>query len=170
MIETIDYNYEKYPKYNAMGNASQFAIPFALHVCKGQGYDIGYCKEEWKYPGAQGIDEADNNEWHAMNLPKKGVDYIYSSHCLEHLPNWVDALDYWIDHLAIGGTLFLYLPHKDQSYWLPWNNRKHVHALDEEVIEKYLWSRDDMDNIFVSQRDLNWSFMVMAEKCIKEPT
>ena len=70
----------------------------------------------------------------------------------------------------LNNFLSLYLPHKDQSYWLPWNNRKHTHVLDQEMIEKYLWDRDDMDNIFVSQRDLNWSFMVMAEKCTKEHT
>jgi len=165
MIEIVEFEKDKYPKYNTEGNASQFAIPFALHVCKGEGYDIGYCKKEWKYPGAQGIDLNDDDEWHALNLPDKKVDYIYSSHCLEHLPNWVSALDYWIDHLSENGTLFMYLPHKDQKYWKPWNNRKHVHCLDENIIENYLQCRKDLKNIFVGKRDLNWSFMVMAEKC-----
>ena len=35
MIETVAYKKHFYPKFQTEGNASQFAIPFALHVCKG---------------------------------------------------------------------------------------------------------------------------------------
>ena len=56
MIETIEYNGIKYPKFQSIGNASQFAIPFASHVCKGVGYDIGCMKKEWSLPGSIPID------------------------------------------------------------------------------------------------------------------
>lgn len=46
MIETIEFQKKWYPKFQTEGNASQFAIPFALHVCKGLGYDIGCMKKE----------------------------------------------------------------------------------------------------------------------------
>ena len=65
---------------------------FALHFCKGLGYDIGFCKEEWKFPGSIGIYRNLNNNYDANNLPDDKVDYIYSSHCLEHLDNWVETL------------------------------------------------------------------------------
>ena len=53
-IKTIEYKGKEYPSFQAEGNASQFAIPFAKKVCIGYGYDIGYGKEEWKFPGEIG--------------------------------------------------------------------------------------------------------------------
>ena len=162
MVETIEFNNKKYPKFQAQGNASQFAIPFAKQVCNGIGFDIGCNREEWAFPGAIMIDPA-LNTGHAMNLPTFLVDYIFSSHCLEHIHGWVDVLDHWKTRLKPGGTLFLYLPHPDQEYWLPWNNRKHYNVLYPEMIQKYL-ENNGYTNIFVSGMDLNHSFMAMAEK------
>lgn len=163
MIDTVEFNGFSYPAFQAKGNASQFTIPFALQVCKGTGYDVGYGEEEWMLPGSFGIDMKDGND--AMDLPEGEVDFIYSSHCLEHLPNWVDALDHWTSRLRRGGVLFLYLPHFDQQYWRPWHNRKHKHVLTPEMIQAYLLDSEYcFGRIFVSQRDLNHSFMVMAEK------
>jgi predicted SAM-dependent methyltransferase len=164
MINTITFESKSYPKYQSEGNAAQFIIPFAKKVCIGTGYDIGFCNDEWKFPGAIGIDSCDNtNEYTAFNLPDVSVDYIFSSHCLEHLPNWVDALDYWISRLKLGGTLFLYLPHKSQIYWRPYHNKKHIHCLDCDIIKDYLQYKK-MINIFTSGVDLNNSFAIMAEK------
>ena len=36
MIETIEFRGEEYPSFQTEGNASQFAIPFAKHVCHGR--------------------------------------------------------------------------------------------------------------------------------------
>ena len=163
MYDKIEFNGEVYPQFQAEGNASQFAIPFAKHFCTGEGVDVGFCKEEWKLPGAIGADLEDpSNEYHAFNLPTE-LDYIYSSHCLEHVDDWVQILEYWASCIKPGGVLFLYLPHRDQLYWNPWNNRKHKHVLDAEMISKCL-SRFGFENIISSQRDLNHSFMVVAEK------
>jgi predicted SAM-dependent methyltransferase len=52
-------------------------------------------------------------------LPDELVDYIYSSHCLEHVDNWIETLEYWIKNLKDGGILFLYLPDFSQKYWRP---------------------------------------------------
>ena len=84
-MEFVNFKGIHYPIFQTKGNASQFSIPFALHFCKGTGYDIGFCKEEWKFPGAIGIDIGLDNGFHADNLPEEEVDYIYSSHCLEHV-------------------------------------------------------------------------------------
>ena len=61
-METIEFDNEVYPKFQASGNASRFIIPFAREFCKGIGYDIGYCREEWKLEGAIGIDLNDDND------------------------------------------------------------------------------------------------------------
>lgn len=157
----IEYNNKEYPLYETQGNASQFAIPFAKHYCKGVGYDIGCNRLEWAFPGSQGIDLNFNDPWDAYNLPDQQVNYIYSSHCLEHLSDWVSVLDYWTSKLKHCGVLFLYLPHYDQEYWRPWNNRKHLHAFTPKIIEDYMISRG-YAHIFKSERDLNDSFMIVG--------
>ena len=92
-MELVEYRDKKYPIYETSGNASQFAIPFAKHFCKGEGLDIG-CKElDWAFPGATCIDIDFKDPWEAFNLPDKKYDYIFSSHCLEHLNDWGGALD-----------------------------------------------------------------------------
>lgn len=163
MVETLYYKGETYPKFQSEGNAAQFAIPFANQVCKGRGYDIGCSKLEWSFPKSIPIDPAMNPEYHAMKLPYNEVDYIFSSHCLEHVDHWVNALDYWYENLKKGGVLFLYLPDMSQVYWRPWHNRKHVHVFTPEILYNYFYDKG-FKNIFVSGRDLNNSFMIFGEK------
>jgi hypothetical protein len=50
MINTIQHLENHYPAFQAQGNAAQFAIPFAKHVCSGTGVDVGCNREEWKFP------------------------------------------------------------------------------------------------------------------------
>ena len=97
------------------------------------------------------------------NLPDNEVDYIYSSHCLEHVDNWVLTLELWLSKLKENGILFLYLPDFSQKYWRPWNNRKHNHCFTPEIINEFLKDKN-MKNIFISGIDLNNSFMVVCEK------
>ena len=159
----IEYNGKKYPDFQAEGNASQFAIPFAKKFCKGVGYDIGCNRLEWSFPNSIPIDLNFNDGYDAYKLYVGPVDYIYSSHCLEHLPDWITALDYWTSKIKVGGVLFLYLPHYNQEYWRPWNNRKHLHIFTSEIVKDYMINRGYI-NIFNSERDLNDSFMIVGEK------
>ena len=162
-MDTITYKDKKYPLFQTLGNASQFAIPYAKYFCKGTGVDIGCKNKEWAFPNAIPIDVEFNDGFDAMNLPIKELDYIYSSHCLEHIFDWVATLEYWTECLRESGTLFLYLPHYSQEYWRPWNNRKHKHVLTQQVLFDYMKSR--YTNIFFSERDLNDSFIIVGEKC-----
>lgn len=178
MIETILFNGQVYPEFQSKGFAAKFAFPFAHEVCKGNGLDIGYGAPKWKFPGSLGIEDGRlcdeqsvESRWdqiNAMNIPKglcpRGDqwDFVFSSHCLEHLPNWVEALDHWYDNLKEGGVLFIYLPDHSQHYWRPHWNRKHIHAFTPEIIGAYL--RDKYSRVFISGVDLNNSFCAMAEK------
>lgn len=163
MIATITHNNNRYPAFQAEGFAAKFAIPFAQQVLHGTGYDVGCNRPEWAFPNALPIDPLICSEYSALNLPDMKVDYIFSSHMLEHVANWVDVLDYWKTKLHNGGVLFLYLPSYQNSYWRSWNNRKHIHNLSPDVIKDYLEDRG-WNNIFVSGVDLNSSFMAIAEK------
>lgn len=162
MIETITFKEKTYPKFQSEGFASQFAIPYAKHFCKGTGVDIGCMKPEWAFPGAQLVDPA-LNDYDALNFPYENLDYVFSSHCLEHLYDWVDVLDYWTSKLKQGGVLFLYLPDYSQEYWKPWNNRKHKNIFNSKILVDYM--RDNgYKNIHSSGVDLNNAFMVVGEK------
>jgi predicted SAM-dependent methyltransferase len=163
-VKKISFNNREYPEHQSTGNAAQFAIPFAQHYCEGVGYDIGCMKKEWAFPGAIPIDITFPDPYHAQNLPiKEQVDYIFSSHCLEHLKEWVDVLNYWFDSLKIGGILFLYLPHYDQEYWRPWNNRSHLNIFTSQIIRDWMQHKGFID-IFWGDKDLNNSFMIVGEK------
>jgi len=162
-MDYIKYKGMTYPKYLSEGNAMQFILPFAKKFCVGWGYDIGCMKKEWAIPGAIPIDKSFKNGWDATHLPKKGANYIFSSHCLEHLDNWVEVLDYWTETLWFNGTLFLYLPCYDHVYWRPWNDRRHKNIFTPQIIRDYMESRNYI-NIFSSDRDLNDSFAVVGEK------
>lgn len=45
-MEFVTFKDNKYLHFQSLGNALQFAIPYAKYYCKGVGYDIGFCKEE----------------------------------------------------------------------------------------------------------------------------
>ena len=120
-------------------------------------------KPEWSFPGSRPIDLSFDDPWDADNLPEGNVDYIFSSHCLEHVPHWVNTMDYWYDRLKKGGVLFIYLPDYSQKYWRPWNNRQHNHVFTPNIIRDYMDHRE-YKNVFVSGVDLNNAFMAMGEK------
>lgn len=173
-IETIPFRGKQYPKFQSEGFAAKFAFPFANELCKGQGLDVGCNREEWALKShcdrtVTIIDPEINKDFHATNLPVNEFsdcgkwDFIFSSHCLEHVPNWTETLLYWRDKLKTGGVLFLYLPHYSQEYWRTWSNKKHIHNLQPEVMKDFFeftqWSKS-----FVTGPDLNNSFYAIAEK------
>ena len=120
-------------------------------------------KKEWAFPNSIPIDISFNDGYDALNLPEGKFDYIFSSHCLEHTINWIDVMNYWYFKLEYTGVLFLYLPHPDQKYWLPWNNRKHNHVLHPKDIKRYMIDKG-YKNVFCSKIDLNYSYIIMGEK------
>lgn len=162
-----EYRGVLYPDYLKRGNAMRFAAPFAREFCKGSGVDVGGGK--WPLPGAVVVDQGPGFEHSSpTNLPEGphpggAWDYIFSSHCLEHLPNPVAALEHWRDMLVDGGVLFLYLPHPDMTYWRPQNCRKHLHLFHPADMAQMLRDLGFRDVIH-SERDLAWSFACVGFK------
>jgi SAM-dependent methyltransferase len=161
----FEYRGRRYPEYLKHGNAMQFIAPTAAQFCKGRGVDVGGGK--WPLPGAIVVDPSGTTPGYehsnALNLPDGEWDYIFSSHCLEHLVNPVAALDHWKTRLRPGGVLFLYLPHPDMRYWRPQHCRRHLHLF---------WPADVADmlcdlgfvNVIHGERDLAWSFAAVGFK------
>lgn len=171
MQDQISTNYfrdKKYPNFITKGYHSQFIMPVAKYII-GQGklgLDIGCKYREWAYPGSICVDSSFEDGFHATNLPYYGsLDYIFSSHCLEHIPQWRDVLQYWTKAFTEdGGILFLYLPHTDNEYWdvnfMP--TKRHVNNLIPEVVADYMITLG-YRNVFCSQRDAAYSFCVYGE-------
>lgn len=83
---------------------------------KGKGVDIG-CGNDKVTPGA--------DEWDLYQVGQQGdatfmegvpdgkYDWVYSSHCLEHLEDPREALRSWWRILKAGGNLIIFVPHRD---------------------------------------------------------
>ena len=87
----FDYRGKTYPQYLREGNACRFVTPIALQFCQGKGLDVGAGK--WPLPGAQPVELKDGGD--AMDLPDGSFDFVFSSHCLEHLVNPIAAIEHW---------------------------------------------------------------------------
>ncbi len=75
-------------------------------------------------------------------IPPGTLDYIFSSHCLEHIQDTQAALNLWVSKLRMGGTIFLYLPHPNMELWRPgglWVGDGHKHALHPQKIVMSLY-------------------------------
>lgn len=160
---TFEYKGVDYPEYIRQGNAVENIVPFAQKFCQGRGLDIGGTPD-WHFPGSAIINPL-FGEHTATNLPDAHIkwDYIFSSHCLEHLGNYVEALELWRDALRTNGQLFLYLPHPDMRYWKPQHCRKHLHSFWPSQIVELLQDLNFID-VFHSERDLYYSFAVTGVK------
>jgi SAM-dependent methyltransferase len=153
----FEYRGQLYPEYLKTGNACQFVAPVALKFCKGVGLDVG--AGPWPLPGAMPVELRDGGD--AMDLPEGQFDFVFSSHCLEHLVNPVAAIEHWATRLKPGGVLFLNLPHPDMSYWLPQHCRKHLHSWAPSAMAQIV--RDlGFHRVIHSERDLSWSFSVVG--------
>lgn len=155
----FEYRGRIYPSYLRDGNACRFVAPIAEHFCRGHGLDVGAGR--WPLPGAIPVELQQGGD--AMNLPAGEFDYVFSSHCLEHLPNPVAALEHWRSRLKPGGVLCLYLPHPDMTYWLPQHCRKHLHSWAPRQMA-YIVEDLGFVNVLRSERDLAWGFSVVGFK------
>ena len=80
--------------------------------CQGEGLDVGY-GGDIIVPECAGWDLRNGDAQYLNGIPDESFDFVYSSHCIEHMDNVRVALQNWFRVVRHGGYLLLYLPHRD---------------------------------------------------------
>lgn len=128
-------------KETAKANKRRKNDPVWQNVLQGHGIDIGCGSDligkDGLFPGivkcdpydkrlgdsdAQYIHEHRNNQYY---------DFVYSSHCLEHMANPFIALKNWSKLVKPGGYLIFVVPDEDlyeQGVWPSTRNKTHTHS------------------------------------------
>lgn len=114
-----EYQGRYFPDYLTVGGAGYNIFHTAHQYCSGTGIDVG--AGLWPLPGATPVDI-----WRGPGASRKldefsdcSVDYLFSSHCLEHITAWQKELMRWVRLVRPDGIVFLYLPHPDCAIWNP---------------------------------------------------
>lgn len=114
----------------------------------GVGIDIG-CGDDpvsqEMFPGITSVDTFDIKDGDANYILQYrtpgSYDFVYSSHCLEHLVNPAEALRQWFGLLRVGGYLAVTIPDEDlyeQGVWPSKNNGDHKHTFT--ISKQTSWS------------------------------
>lgn len=91
---------------------------FFEKYCQGKGIDIG-CRDIKVLPEADGYDKQDfpgvirGDATNMDPIQDETYDWVYSSHCLEHIEDIETGLRNWWRILKTGGHMILIVPHRD---------------------------------------------------------
>jgi len=87
--------------------------------CQGKGIDIGVGRidsitgADAILPTVDGWDKDDGDATFMSGVVDETYDFVYSSHCIEHIDNPYLAVKNWFRILKSGGFLIIYAPHRD---------------------------------------------------------
>ncbi|OGF69629.1 hypothetical protein A3H65_04040 [Candidatus Giovannonibacteria bacterium RIFCSPLOWO2_02_FULL_45_14] len=161
----LSYKDELYPEYLFKKKGSAQIHKRALLYCRGRGIDIG--AGAWPLSGAKAIENiTEENAYKLDRFPDNSLDFVFSSHCLEHLERWREALSLWNLKLKKGGALFLYLPHESMKLWKPREifGMGHVWSPTWQTLIPFLEKKGMKIKEFEPNRDKFWSFHIAARK------
>jgi len=100
---------------------------FFIRFMKGSGLDIGYAGYLQNtlpiLPTATGVDLSyPGYDGKKLPFPDNSQDYVYSSHCLEHIADFKNAIQEWHRVVKKGGFIITIVPHRDlyeKKFFLP---------------------------------------------------
>jgi SAM-dependent methyltransferase len=100
---------------------------FENSLLSGQGIDIG-AGATAVLPNAQAFDVGDGDANRITEYVSKQFDFVFSSHCLEHMDDPRQAILQWWKLVKPGGVLFVIVPDEDlyeQGFWPSRFNQYH---------------------------------------------
>lgn len=113
--------FEKHPLAGALGHcggetgkahARRMRERFFDKYCQGEGLDIG-CGNDPITPGCSGWDLCNGDAQELDGVPDESFDFVYSSHCIEHMTDVRRAIANWFRVVRRGGYLIIYGPERD---------------------------------------------------------
>ncbi len=96
-------------------------------VLQGEGIDIG-CGADPVLPGVMPFDLAQGDANEILRHVDRQFDFVYASHCLEHMRDPRAAIAQWWQLVRPGGALVVIVPDEDlyeQGFWPSRFNRDH---------------------------------------------
>ena len=85
---------------------------FERSILTGKGIDIG-CGADPITEDVHRFDIEDGDANHITQYVKEQFDFVYASHCLEHMHNPCEAILEWWKLVRVGGHLFFIVPDED---------------------------------------------------------
>jgi SAM-dependent methyltransferase len=97
---------------NETTKSKQYWGSVERQAVRGKGIDIG-CGRDPVTPDARGFDLEHGDANVISQFIKEQFDFVYSSHCLEHMHNPREAILEWWKLVQPGGCLFVTVPDED---------------------------------------------------------
>lgn len=134
---------------------------FATRYFVGDGIDIGSGDDPLgNYKGlfplmtsCRSWDKGDGDATFLLDVASESLDFVHSSHCLEHLIDPPIALASWLRVLKPGGHLIVTVPDEDlyeQGVWPSTFNPSHEYTFT--IWKSESWSRFSMNVVELLQR------------------
>ncbi|MBR1646294.1 MAG: class I SAM-dependent methyltransferase [Selenomonadaceae bacterium] len=157
--------YQHYVGETAKSHDRRQREGFFDKYCNGEGLDIGY-GADLIVPNCSGWDLRNGDAQYLEGIPDESFDFVYSSHCLEHMFDVQISLKNWFRVVRKGGWLILAVPHRElyeKKSRLPsrWNiDHKHMFLIGRseepdtlDIIEEIKAALTDYDIEYVKTCD-----------------
>lgn len=136
---------------DSKGNESSKIRWEIVPYTKGRGLDLG-CGPNKAFPHFIGVDNCHHEQFGYQIKPdfkvetcekldafaSQSMDFVFSSHLIEHIENHKAALKEWWRLIKVGGYMVLYYPHKDfyPNIGTPGSNPDHKHDfMPQDIID-----------------------------------
>ena len=157
--------YKKYTGETSRAHNRRLREGFFKKYCNGEGLDIGYGGDVI-VPDCAGWDLRNGDAQYLAGIDDESFDFVYSSHCLEHMYDVRIALKNWFRVVRKGGYLLLAIPHRDlyeKKKTLPsrWNaDHKHMFLIGKseppdtlDIVEEIKLSLNNYDIKYIKACD-----------------
>lgn len=157
--------YQDYIGETAKSHDRRLREGFFDKYCQGEGLDIGY-GADILLPQCSGWDLRNGDAQYLRGVEDESFDFVYSSHCLEHMYDVREALRNWYRVVRRGGYLIVAIPHRDlyeKKKELPsrWNlDHKHMFLIGKaekpdtlDIVEEIKNSLDNYDIKYIKACD-----------------
>lgn len=159
-----------------------------VQYTRGQGLDLG-CGPDKAFPHFIGVDSRKDTalfniqmkpdvtgDCEKLMFVDESMDFVFSSHLLEHIEDYKAALVEWWRVIKQGGHLVLYLPHKGlyPNIGATGANPDHKHDFEPDDILKAMRNLDSMSDFGrlgfevmvneVRSDDMEYSFLLVLRK------